>query len=59
MSVESLIEYMALVEEGDGTEEARMTLLEEQRDNWQNVLLNCKVHMIGSITKLKIIKYHP
>lgn len=32
MSVESLIEYMALVEEGDGTEGARMTLLEEQRD---------------------------
>ena len=32
MSVESLIEYMSLVEEGDGTEEARMHLLEEQRD---------------------------
>ena len=56
MSVESLIEYMALVEEGDGTEEARMTLLEEQRDKLADVLLNCKVHMIGSITKLKIIK---
>ena len=32
MSVESLIEYMVLVEEGDGTEGARITLLEEQRD---------------------------
>lgn len=52
MSVESLIEYMALVEEGDGTEEARMTLLEEQRDK----LAERIAHMIGSITKLKIIK---
>lgn len=32
MSVESLIEYMNLVEEGEGTEEARMHLLEEQRE---------------------------
>lgn len=32
MSVESLIEYMSLVEEGEGTEKARMALLEEQRD---------------------------
>ncbi|SDQ10839.1 stress response transcriptional regulator NmlR [Streptococcus equinus] len=32
MSVESLIEYMNLVEQGEGTEEARMHLLQEQRD---------------------------
>ena len=32
MGVESLIEYMSLVEEGDGTEEARLSLLEEQRE---------------------------
>lgn len=32
MSVESLIEYISLVEEGDGTEEARMALLVEQRE---------------------------
>lgn len=32
MGVESLVKYMALVEEGDGTEEARITLLEERRD---------------------------
>lgn len=32
MSVESLIEYISLVEEGEGTEKARMALLEEQRD---------------------------
>ena len=31
MSVESLIEYMNLVEQGEGTEEARMHLLQEQR----------------------------
>ncbi|SEI62040.1 DNA-binding transcriptional regulator, MerR family [Streptococcus sp. 45] len=32
MSVESLIEYMSLVEEGEGTEKARMKILEEQRE---------------------------
>ncbi|UVF03414.1 stress response transcriptional regulator NmlR [Streptococcus equinus] len=32
MSVESLIEYMSLVEEGEGTEEARLHILEEQRE---------------------------
>lgn len=32
MSVESLIEYMNLVEQGEGTEEARMHLLQEQRE---------------------------
>lgn len=32
MSVESLIEYMNLVVQGEGTEEARMHLLQEQRD---------------------------
>ena len=30
ISVESLIEYMSLVEEGEGTEKARMKILEEQ-----------------------------
>lgn len=32
MSVEALIEYIALLEEGEGTEEARLHLLIEQRD---------------------------
>ncbi|MDU2563400.1 MAG: stress response transcriptional regulator NmlR [Streptococcus lutetiensis] len=32
MSVESLIEYMSLVEEGEGTEKARMKILEEERE---------------------------
>ncbi|MCO4619825.1 transcriptional regulator (MerR family) [Streptococcus infantarius subsp. infantarius] len=32
ISVESLIEYMSLVEEGEGTEKARMKILEEQRE---------------------------
>ncbi|WP_101722237.1 MerR family transcriptional regulator [Eggerthella timonensis] len=32
VSIEALIEYMALFEEGDATLEARKALLEEQRD---------------------------
>ena len=32
MSVESLIEYIALLEKGEGTEEARLALLVEQRE---------------------------
>ncbi|EJN94088.1 stress response transcriptional regulator NmlR [Streptococcus ratti] len=32
MSVESLIEYIALLEKGEGTEEARLALLIEQRE---------------------------
>lgn len=32
MSVESLIEYINLLVEGEGTEEARLALLTEQRD---------------------------
>lgn len=32
VSIEALIEYMALLEEGDETLEARKALLEEQRD---------------------------
>ena len=32
MSVESLIEYMSLVEEGEDTEKARMKILEEERE---------------------------
>ena len=32
MSVESLIEYINLLVEGEGTEEARLALLIEQRD---------------------------
>ena len=32
VSIEALIEYMDLFEQGDGTIEARKTLLEEQRD---------------------------
>lgn len=32
VSIEALIEYMALFDEGDATLEARKTLLEEQRD---------------------------
>lgn len=32
VSIEALIEYMALFEQGDETIEARKTLLEEQRD---------------------------
>ncbi|WP_080797786.1 MerR family transcriptional regulator [Arabiibacter massiliensis] len=32
VSIEALIEYMALFEEGDATTEARKALLEEQRD---------------------------
>lgn len=32
MSIESLIEYMGLIEEGDGTIAQRIALLEEQRD---------------------------
>lgn len=37
MSVESLIEYMSLVEEGEGTEKARMKILEEEREK----LISC------------------
>ena len=32
VSIEALIEYMALFEQGDSTIEARKTILEEQRD---------------------------
>ena len=32
VSIEALIEYMNLFEQGDGTVEARKALLEEQRD---------------------------
>ncbi|BAQ24707.1 stress response transcriptional regulator NmlR [Streptococcus troglodytae] len=32
MGVEALIEYIALLEEGEGTERARLRLLTEQRD---------------------------
>ena len=32
VSIEALIEYMALFEQGDSTIEARMAILEEQRD---------------------------
>ena len=32
MSIESLIEYMGLIEEGDSTIKQRISLLEEQRD---------------------------
>ena len=32
MSIESLIEYMGLIEEGDSTLKQRISLLEEQRD---------------------------
>jgi DNA-binding transcriptional MerR regulator len=39
MSVESLIEYMSLVEEGEGTEKARMKILEEQREKLKNKLI--------------------
>ena len=56
MSVESLIEYMALVEEGDGTEGARMTLLEEQRDKLAERIAELQSAHDSSITKLKIIK---
>ena len=34
ISVESLIEYMSLVKEGEGTEKARMKILEEQREKF-------------------------
>ena len=44
MSVESLIEYMSLVEEGEGTEKARMKILEKERldykiENYKNIIL--------------------
>ncbi|SDO78111.1 DNA-binding transcriptional regulator, MerR family [Streptococcus equinus] len=58
MSVESLIEYMALFKEGEGTEEARLHILEEQREklvtriNELQTALNRMDHKIENYKKL-------
>ena len=55
VSVESLIDYVALLEEGEGTEEARLAILKEQAEKLDDRL--AELHAVCERLAYKIDNY--